>query len=255
MQAPGLRNPPAFPTMPIFGKANLVEMRHAFLKEKRFRSSMYQWYGLQLQLNAYDFFRGKFQAFYATWNYVLQKSTEHQYFSMRARSSADTFFVGVFDALSFTVYGEVLPLKYVPYEDKELYLNLSVLQLYNPVNKLWITPCTYGKSLAMLFPLLRQSLRQKVGKTFRPLPIITKVSRFFFLYKYEWNIVLIRKHKYLLLIKTLREYAKKVRRRLAKRQSHAPALVEGADSLGELACPGGDDLCQSRSEAQAKCLY
>ena len=234
------------PTFPIFREPPLKEMRDAFATEKRFKSCIHQWHGVRLFMQPHDFVRGSFFAFNERYKYVLDKSKYHNFFSLRARSfQSNNFFVGIFDSLSSVVYGEVLPLKFVPYEDKEYYINMSLIEIYNPSNKLYVSPSTYNKSLSMLFPMHRKSLRGKLSKTFRPLGDDFKLRRTFFSYNYEWNLYLIRKHKQLLLRKHLKRYAKEWRLRrylaqnnrgCAERQGDAPAVAARANEGGQHEC-------------------
>lgn len=219
------------PTVPVFREPPMAELQKAFATEKRFTSCMHQWHGVRLYMQPHDYVRGSFFAFHERYKYVLDKSKHHHFFSIRARSfESNNFLVGVFDALSSVVYGEVLPLKFVPYEDKEYYINMSLIEIYNPSNRLYVSPSTYNKSLSMLFPMHRKSLRGKLSKTFRPLGDAFKLKRTFFSYNYEWNLYLIRKHKQLLLRKHLRQYAKTWRLRRYLTQDGGRGTKEQGDA-------------------------
>jgi len=121
----------------------------------------------------------------------------------------------LYDAQNGHFYGAVVPMDHMNQEDREIYLSYRLKQIYNPNNKKWISPCSYGKNLSHLF-----IMRRKQGKcSFKPLPCKFKISRKYFNRTFQWNLILIRTNKAFVLLKMLRN-------RIKQTQSNNKNVVE-----------------------------
>ena len=191
-------------------------MQEAFNNYFEIPSSIYFLDNLHLPLYFDLQERGAFYLCGACYKFVLFKDYDTPYYHIKAHDQTNRLFlIGIYDLKRQIIYAKVVPVNLAPVNDKQYYMTYAFVEIYNPQNKKWISPCTYGKSLRMLLPLKRKSYRLKNEKAFKPLPHKFRIWRKYFSVVYEWNIILIKKHKLLLILK----HAKRRFRREAQKQN------------------------------------
>ena len=101
------------------------------------------------------------------WKYQLAKGIVEGYSILIAISHEyKVCLKALYDSYNGYFYGSVIPMCHMSQDDRDIYLSNRLKQIYNPNNRKWISPCSYGKNLSHLF-----IMRRKQGKSsFKPLP-------------------------------------------------------------------------------------
>lgn len=165
------------------------------------------------------------------YKFVCFKDLDTAYFHIKAYApKARLFMIGLYNVYTNFVYAKVVPLKLASNNDKQYYCTYRFTELYNPSNKLHIKPCTYGRTLSLLFPRKRKSFQAKTTEGFKPLANVFRLWKIYFGVYYEFNIVLIKKHKIFLLQK----YAKQ--QLLRKVQGNGTESIDGHSNEKKVDC-------------------